>query len=221
MSSLVYLGSPPRSGQVVSDSIREKGLELIRAAPRDFNANVWNDDIFPSHAMYIRNIHQFVEVARLGKAKYVLLGGSAYAALDWTGLPTTCKTPLIAFSFHTKIKEEKWAELKDIYGARDTIMKGRPALLARLGIDQMKRLLAEENPITTTPTNDSCININAYRAYLTFHRIYDAICRTNQYPCYADKGEGERTEVKKRMVVDRSEGQEEWEMDDDPMEGNP
>lgn len=219
MSSLVYIGIPPRAGQVVSDSIRDKGLELIRAAPSDFNTNCWVEDTFPSHAMYLRNIHQFIEVAKSGRSRYIRLANDNFEQMDWKGLPESCKTPLVAFSFNTKVKEEKWQELKERYGARDTVMKGKPALLARLSTAQVKRICDEENPITTTPTNETCININAYRGYLSFHRIFDAICRVNQYPCHNPTNTDEEYEgSRRRVVVNNTAGTEQFELDPDEID---
>jgi hypothetical protein len=71
------------------------------------------------------------------------------------------------------------------------MIKGKPGFLAHLQYNQVALLLQDNPlPVETTPSNNTCMNIRGFKAYIGLLRFYDAVMKTNQYP-YLETGNTE------------------------------
>jgi len=178
--SLVYLGLPPRANQTVAPNLASKDIHLQRVAPSGLSPVVTVEHVQPMHAVFAKFLNVYVSAAI---AKESLPLSTPYAPVAHRGLPVFFRKPQIIWSYGSRLTTESIDSMKDKFGADETMVKGKPGFLAFLDHSDVVKLLGETpSPIETTPTNNTCMNIKGYKAYVGIHRMYDAIMRTNQYP---------------------------------------
>lgn len=178
--SLVYLGLPPKANQAVAPSLASKDIHLQRAAPSSLSPVITVRDIQPMHAVYLKFLNVYILAAMTGESKKLV---EPYAPIGHRDVPPFIREPTIVWSYGAKLTTEGIDALKSRYHAEETMIKGKPGFLATLNHQEILQLLSETpSPIETTPSNNACMNIKGYKAYIGLHRFFDAVMKTNQYP---------------------------------------
>jgi hypothetical protein len=132
------------------------------------------------HAVYCKFLNVYIQAASTGESKALV---EPYAPLGHRDVPPFIRKPMLVWSYGVKLTTEGIDALKNRYHAEETMIKGKPGFLASLEHDEIVQLLTEKpSPIETTPSNNSCMNIKGYKAYVGTHRFFDAVMKTNQYP---------------------------------------
>lgn len=132
------------------------------------------------HAVFAKFLNVYVAATMNAESRPL---STPYAPVAHRGLPVFFRRPMLVWSYGARLTAESIDALKDRYNAEETVIKGKPGFMAELDHEEVIKLIGETpSPIETTPSNNNCMNIKGYRAYIGVHRMYDAIMRTNQYP---------------------------------------
>jgi hypothetical protein len=198
MSSVLYLGVPPKASQTVPQALADKGIQLIPVPPSKINTTVTNEDHQPNHDLFVANLPAFAEAAA---SKISVKISKRWRPLATTHLPPYAKTPTVCWSYPTRVSSDFVNGLRgSIPYVQETVIKGKAAFMAPLAISSVPGIL-QDGASSTTPGNLSAINIAGYRAWLMAHRIIDGILRTNQYAYKASKNSAEIEEFDSRIYV--------------------
>jgi hypothetical protein len=187
MSSIVYLGTTPKASQAVSSDLRARGINLLKAAPCDIKALVLTSAP-PTYSIYKSNLAAYIRAAETGT--HVLLS-EPYLQFSNQSVPVFIPCTSIIFSFDTVPLPETRDKIKAEFSAEDTMTRGKPALKAEMYLGNVRALVANYDPVQTTPGTSSSINLSAYKQFRLLHRLFDTFCRTQQYTFY-DKQFNER-----------------------------
>jgi len=132
----------------------------------------------------MKYLNVYVEANRTAKALKLT---EPYIPMGHTSLPTHFRNATIVWSFASKLTSDMIERVKNKFNAEEIVSKGKPAFLATLTPEQVRDLaLFSPSPVQTTPSNETCMNLQSYKAYLFASRAYDAIMRTNQYAYQRD-----------------------------------
>jgi len=178
--SLVYLGLPPKANQSVAPGLASKDIHLQRAAPSTLAPVVTVNNVQPLHAVFCKFLNVYISSA-ISRSPLPL--SQPYGPINHKKVPAFARSPTIVWSYGTKLSTEAIDHIKSRHGAEETMIKGKPGFLATLNHEQVVSLLSDATPpIETTPSNNACMNIRGYKAYIGLLRFYDAVMRVNQYP---------------------------------------
>lgn len=189
-TSIFYLGTLPKSSQVVSKELQSRGISLLKAAPSDISPLVLSDST-PSYGIYKHSLSSYIRAAELGTP---VLMNDPYHLFTARKTPGFMADPKVVWGYNTPLPNEARDKIKSVFKAVDTIVKGKPGLEAELSLDEVRDLITEYNPVQTFPTNLSAINIAAFKQYILLHRLFDTVCRTHQYS-FDDKDRPSDTEI--------------------------
>lgn len=184
MNSLIYLGEVPSDRQSVSETLAARGINYLRTEPSKIVPVVHLDHSLPPYDIYKNNLQGYIRAAATGTP--VLLN-DPYMPLEST-FTLSCmpsKIPVI-FSFGSRIRDETRDYLKQKYTLEDTLAKGKPALKGQMTFEEMKELIQDHNPVQTTPTSNTHINLASAKHLRLLHRILGAFFRLQQYPTRRD-----------------------------------
>jgi hypothetical protein len=185
--SLVYLGLPPKANQSVAPGLASKDIHLQRAAPSNLAPVVTVDDVQPLHAVFSKFLNVYISSSISGAS---LPLSDPYGPINHRETPAFARNPNLVWSYATKLSTESIDHIKSKYGAEETMIKGKPGFLAVLPYDRVVHLLSDNpSPIETTPSNNTCMNIRGFKAYIGLLRFYDAVMRVNQYPYKKAEGD--------------------------------
>jgi len=198
MSSIIYLGKIPKATQVVSADLQERGISLLKAAPSDVKANVYPFDILPNYALYKHHLAPFIRAAETKEAQSL---NNPYYLFTNKTTPSFFVNPLVVWNYNTPQSAERRDYIKSVYRAKDTLARGKPALMATLTVDSLRSLLLEDNPIQTTASNATSMNIAAYKIYLLLHRLYETVVSTHQYSGEPSEHWDGRLEIDEKDVI--------------------
>lgn len=178
--SAFYLGDLPKVNQTVPASLSDKAINLVPTPPGKLPVIVTNTNYQPNHDIFVRNLPAFVRAAATGVHVQI---SRKWLPLERAFLPDCAKIPQVCWSYPSRVSSDYVNGLRGfIPNLQETVIKGKPALIAPLTTDMVKRVV-QDGALQTTPSNLTSININSYRAYLNAYKIIDAILRTNQYAC--------------------------------------
>jgi hypothetical protein len=179
MTSIVYLGKAPKISQVISEDLRNRGITLLKAKPSDIKTQIYISSHNHNYSVYQNT---FANFARASETDTPTLANEPYRLFANRRTPPFMRIPKIIWSYDNPLSVELRDAVKGQYGAFDTLAKGKPALTADLNFDQVKILLqSPELPSLLTPGSTSSINLNAFKQYILFHRIFDTVLRVHQY----------------------------------------
>jgi hypothetical protein len=177
MSSILHLGIAPTAGQSTTTELSTKGITLLKATPFALKAHIVLEQTQPLHNSYIHNLPAFVR--SLEAATPILLRDQFHPPA-FNVMPTIAREPLICWSYATRQTDDQVQTLRTDYRAQETQIRGKTAFVARMNAQQIGTLMAT-NPILTTATNSSCINIQCYRYYRLLWKLLSIVVRVNQY----------------------------------------
>jgi hypothetical protein len=181
MSSLVYFGNPSRSSQLVSEELRLRGIDLVRAAPGEMTLVGSRSFDHPSYQHYLNYFHKVVESVITGSPSPFTHETSFYP-LRHTEVPQCVKDPSIIWSYGSNITPELLDNVKSRFNAFETTAGGRPALGGVLSPLQMKNLIQDSHPVETTAFSLNSLNIQSYKVYRKLWSLVDVFFRIHQYP---------------------------------------
>jgi hypothetical protein len=197
MSSVVYLGTAPKSSQIVSSELKARGIPLLKAAPCDINPLILSDST-SSYAIYKHNLACYIRAAEL---EVPVLMNDPYKLFTSKKVPPFMVAPKVVVTFNTPPASEIRDKIKSTFGADDTLVKGKPALVAPMTLAEIRELIATYNPVQTSPSTTTAINIAAYKQYILLHRLFDTVCRTHQYSYDMDVSGDKRAEIEETSLV--------------------
>lgn len=185
MNSLIYLGDIPTDRQSVSELLASRGINYLRTEPSKVVPVVHPSFSLPPYDIYKNNLHAYIRAAH---EKSPILLNDPYNIIETTETFSFFPSHIpVLFSFGSKLREEARDFLKQEFHLDDTVARGKPALKGELSFDQMRMLIRDHNPITTTPTSSSHINLSAAKDLRLMHRIANAFFRLQQYPTVNDE----------------------------------
>lgn len=195
MNSLIYLGETPSDRQSVSETLTARGINYLRSEPSKLVAVVHPVSSLPAYDIYKNNLHAYIRAAH---SKSPVLLNDPYMPLETTAtlscMPS--KIPVI-FSFTSKLRDETRDFLKSEFRLDDTLARGKPAFVGELTFEEVRTIVKDHNPVTTTPSTNTHMNLIAAKSYRVLHRIVSAFYRLQQYPTYKD---GEMTAFMDKAV---------------------
>jgi hypothetical protein len=210
MSSLLYLGESPKDQQVIAENLASRGINYIRIEPSKIVPVMYLENVVPSYTIYKNHIGAFIKAA---VTKEPVTLDKCYFPLESTGQLSCAPVQLpVIFSFSTKLRDETRDAIKGKYKVEDTLAKGKPALQGLLTISQIRELVKDYEPIQTTASSSTHVNIHTIRDLRVLYRIVNAFVRTHQYPSMVDGDEddkeGERVEVTVPVAKDVKDSME-------------
>jgi len=180
MSSIIRLGLAPKATSTVSDSLRKKGIDLLKAMPSDINYQVLPTFDYPlSYSLYRTSIHAFVRAAETNTTVSM---NDPYMLFTSTEVPVYAPLPTINFNFASPIADTERDSLLEM-GCFDSVIRGKASMVIEEATrERVARIVSDANPIQITPGSPTAINIAAYKQFLLLHRLFYTLVRTQQYP---------------------------------------
>lgn len=177
MSSVIYLGTLPRASQIVSSELKARGIPLLKAAPSDIKPLILTEAA-ANYGIYKHNLASYIRAAETGSS---VLMNDPYKLFSSRSTPPFMANPRIVFTFNAPPSTEVRDTIKARFAATDILVKGKPALVATLSRKEVIDLIDSYNPVQTSPSSTTAINIVAFKQYVLLHRLFDTVCRTHQY----------------------------------------
>jgi hypothetical protein len=179
--SSIYFGSVPSSNQLVSKENSLRGINLCRQAPSALTIVGIKDYTHPNYELYVNHLSAAIKSAR--DASPVSFSTTEYF-YDYNGknVPSYVTDPLTLWSYGDKKPLDFLNTQKARFNASETSAGGKPALSARMTVQQIRDLIKDTSPLRTTPFSVSAINIEGYLTYRRLHALSHAILRVQQYP---------------------------------------
>jgi hypothetical protein len=178
--STIYLGKPLKASQKAAASLSLRDINLARSAPSALIPVVTNDNIQPIHALYQKFLSCYVRAAYEKKRTAL---HEPFVPYPYAKLPPYFRNARIIWNYAVTLTPDNVTSICHKYSAEETMIKGKPAFVASLTPEMVRALNGETpSPLTTTPSNERCMNISGYRSYLAASRMMHGILSTNQYP---------------------------------------
>jgi len=196
MTSLVYFGSVPSSGQIVSSDVSARGLNLVREQPHKLHFVGWRDFTHPSYEMYLSTLPAALKAARENTVVTVKDRKFFYNYPGRTP-PPYMKNPVIVWSYGERKPTEFFDTMKDKFNAMETVANGKPALRATLSRAQTADLISSTSPLQTIEANNTTMNIASFKVYLRLHALAHSLLRMHQYALTPSASTSVQTEVSK------------------------
>lgn len=192
----VYFGAQPSEGQIVSETVRARGIELLKIEPSKVIVTGGPTTIQPGYSVYKSHLPQFLEAAATSNPTR---STSSYPGIPDinpdTRLPINY--PDLIVSWRVPVGEEVREQMKE-YGFRDTVVRGKPAMIARRPTGELVEKALNHNVLTTSPTNENSVNIFSLRKCVLLKNIAEAFISVHQYPAFIDQDH--ESEFRKGMV---------------------
>lgn len=192
MSSLIYLGVPPSSGQLVSESIRQRGLSLLREAPCNLSLTASRDVTTVGYERYLGNLGAAL-LSAIEKKPVTITQEIAYYAFSGTDLPPFYRGPQVYWRFSEKKSGDFLERMKERFNARETVADGKVAFFSTPTRAQARALVGEYSAMQVLPRSSLYLDLNSFRVSLKLYSLFWAIARLQQYPlCSSDTVMDER-----------------------------
>lgn len=180
--SVIYYGFSPAQSQIVSESLHQKGIELVKCAPCDYRMNVYTLMAQPLYTAYCENLPAYV-LATLTNTRVKL-------TQSWYPLPQVKEIlpvpyPNVSILFKKKLSSEDNTALA-------------PFVFSEVSLHN-KDIHTFESPtsdcIATAvkiPCDRTCqvpygsVNIESLNSYIKSVKIISAILSTHSYPAFMD-----------------------------------
>jgi hypothetical protein len=202
MSSVtIYFGTQPSRGQIVADSVRAKGLELLKIKPEKVHYHGHPTTVQPGYAVYKSHLPMFM---RQACGEDIVDFRNPFGSIDVNAFsPLSIPLPALVISWSFPIADEVREQLASI-GYRDTVVKGRPAMIVEKPTKEHVIAALERKALETSPTSENTVNIFALRRCSYVLGLISTFLRIHQYPAFIDKEH--ETEFNKAFAVFFAEG---------------
>jgi hypothetical protein len=178
----VYFGVPPTKGQIVSDEVKARGLELLRIDPAGMNVVATPTILQPGYSNYRAHLPQFMHQTMLSSTTSC----GAFAPLVHGNLPILpIPMPSVVATFAEPLLKEQLEYLTTNQGWATTVVRGRSGIIHKKPTPAILQTLeATYKPILTSPAPENAVNISAFKQCLLVMRILSTFLRINQYPAF-------------------------------------
>jgi hypothetical protein len=182
-AAIVYFGAQPKHGETVSEDLKELGINLLRLAPCQVSVHGGPTHIQPNYSVYKAHlplfIHSAIEETRITPTS------DLHNVINYTGPVISIPLPSLVVSFATAVSEDLKDELKG-KGFRDTVIRGKPALIADKPTLELARLARDKGCQQTTAAIENTMNLKDFRFAIFILRTMTAFFKLNQYPAFLD-----------------------------------
>lgn len=202
---LIYLAHPvaPGKDQTVSEQIKDKGLNFIRAKPCDVHVTVIVKAVQPAYACYVKNIPAFIEATM--KQEIVQIGTRGYPITT----PSTVmpwRAPRTIYHFANAPTDTVKQEISRYSSMVRTDSKIPAYVIDEPTVEQISRIVAL-GACKTTRHLHGVVNIDAVRYVILINRLFSGFIYTHAYPAFyydqdthVNKKVGFATSMKRRKV---------------------
>jgi hypothetical protein len=200
----LYFGVPPAQSKSVSEGVKALGLNLLRASPSEVNPVVSLDYIQPGHSVYKDLMGAFIQSAI--KDIRISSRNPPYHPLASRTVDSTVRYPDLIWSYNQALNSEKIGELKANLDANETKINNKTAFEFTITQENFIKLQAHPlRPNPNTPSGTRHVNIQGFKYFLFLHRLFDAFCRTNQYPGFKTNDRADVGWSRLYMMLDGTE----------------
>jgi hypothetical protein len=179
MSAIVYLGTEPSSSNVVSETLKLKGINLLKASPSEMH--LFGDRVYTNfgYEKYIANLPTAVASARQGHPVHYENMASFHPLREAHQRAPFCRNPALVWSYSSP--NETTDRVVAAVDGIPTTSGGKPAITGYLSSIQARQVI-DSGASKDTPFSMNNVNLSGYAVYLKLHAIYHALARLHQYP---------------------------------------
>jgi hypothetical protein len=183
---VIYFGTQPSSGQIVADQLKSKGINLLKVSPDQVHFHGGPTTVQPGFALYKAYLPLFIAQAICDNGRTDFT--DPYGLVPWNKYPTKLpiRMPALVGTWATPIGEEVRAELRDKHGFKDTIVKGKAAMIKENPLGGDIAALRSKGALENSPCNENSVNIFALRRCNLVLSIASVFLRVHQYPAFID-----------------------------------
>lgn len=183
----ILLGKAPVRDTDISPTVRDIGVNLIRAEPNEIKPTVVVEYKNPSYDIYKSNFSLYVR-KNYSRETVISTSDSPYV-----GIPSQDLIPIlplfgVVFHFtHAPTPEDLEDLIQTIPSLEQlTIRKKAAFLLPNVNILDLNfiRQISTRGPDINTPTIAGSVNLSGLQTLLMLLRLVNVTLRTNQYPLY-------------------------------------
>lgn len=184
-NSTVFFGAPPVEGQVISDTLRAKGINLLKLSPSSVKIHGGPSTIQPGFAMYKSYLPAYL---RAGITRETVTPNEAYGCLPHSLLkqPFPLLLPDLVITFRYPITEDQRKKLHDL-NFNDTVIRGRPALIVRNPQREHVKAAEDLNADPNSPSPENAVNLRDLRKCAIIRGILKSFISVHQYPAFVDE----------------------------------
>lgn len=178
-----YLGHPSNGAQTVSDSLRSRNIDLLRASPSDIHTTVKRHINQPAFAAYISSLPAFMKANHERKSVSTRLEGYTISTPVDECFPFTL--PPLIVDFPAPLSDDRLATLSKI-GYREVVIRGNKRAMVFDSYNiQDARNIRNLKPDLKTPTVVNTINLDSLGSLVLVLRIFSGFFRTHTYPAFS------------------------------------
>jgi hypothetical protein len=201
-SAIIYYGAPSSGQQPhISESLRIKGINLLKASVRKVRPDGIRYIVFPSYDIYVENIHVAMASAELNEPLALSAANRYIRFTNKTDIPGFDKMKIV-WNYEgilPAMDQTGLGAMKTRFDPSDLSIYGKPAFFAELTIAQLIALKKSQvNEIC--PTVSGTINVASAVALIKVQRLARAFLTTHQYALSSD-GSDTRAEMKKLFNI--------------------
>jgi len=180
----IHFGAPVKNEKSVPKEISALGLNFLPTSPSSVNMTVVNHFVQPGHALYKNFLPSHMKCAK--SRIYLSTRVPPFHPIEESELSPAFDAPTMIWSTGTKLDAERIAQYKVDYGVKETQARGKLAFEMKYDATIWQKVKTEVNPITTTPTNTTNVNVAGMRVLFLLHKLVTQFFKTNQYPAFFD-----------------------------------
>jgi hypothetical protein len=200
-SAIIYYGAPPSGQQHISESLRIKGINLLKASVRKVRPDGIRYIVSPSYDIYVENIHIAMASAELNEPLALSAANRYIRFTNKTDIPGFDKMKVV-WNYEgilPAMDQTGFDAMKARFDPSDLSIYGKPAFFAELTIAQLIALKKTQvNEIC--PTVSGSINVASAIALIKVQRLARAFLTAHQYALSSD-GSDTRAEMKKMFNI--------------------
>jgi len=176
-----YLGFPANDAQTVSEPLRNRGIDMLRASPSDIKVLVKIHINQPAFVVYVNNLPAFME-ANQNRA-IVSLAKEGYPINLPVNLCFPFRYPALMIESKVTLSQDKLDKLAEI-GYRNIAHQNKTSMVFdNYTLDDV-HYIRSLKPIATCRATVNTINLDCMSSLITVIRIFSSFFRTHTYPAF-------------------------------------
>jgi len=183
ITMVFYLGHPTNGAQTVSDALRARNIDLLRASPSDIHTTVKRHVNQPAFDAYIGALPAFMQAHRTRENVSTRLEGYTISTPITDCFPFTC--PPLIVEFKASLPDNHLATLTAIGYREVTIRNNKRAMVFDSYTLDDARTIRALKPDLKTPTVVNTINLEALGSLVLILRIFTGFLKTHTYPAFS------------------------------------
>lgn len=201
VNGIIYYGAPVTGAQNVSESLRIRNINLLKASVRNIQPSGVRYIVSPSYDIYVENLHVAMQAAETRRALPLSTANRYIRATSKTNFEGFANMQVIwnYEGIEPVMDQTALDAMRARFDPSEISVHGKPAFIANLTISQLVALKASRvNP--TTATVSGAINVSSAFALIKIQRLARSFLSTHQYPLSSD-GSDTRAEMKKLFNI--------------------